>query len=171
MSESPTTSSTVVGWLIGLPTIAITKLVKPFGRANHISHSRYHVSIGMSYRPIPPRTLLLPLHHIPEQLQPLHRESHHVLLPVLTPRFHFPGYRLSSISRNSQRHITRRSVPCLTTRRSCCAALADGIRAPECFACVFCKPGDNFWSRPGVIGDVLRCPTGESDAGFECVEG
>ena len=119
--------------------------------------------------PLPHLQLTLSLDYIPYQRQSFHRKSHHVLLPILTPRLHFPRHS-SLLARHCQRYIPRRPVSCRTPGRSSSSTLRHSIRASQCLACVFSEAGDYLGCGAFVVFEVGFCPPGVGDAGFEGVE-
>jgi hypothetical protein len=119
--------------------------------------------------PLPHLQLTLSFDYISYQRQSFHRKSHHVLLPILTSRLHFPRHS-SLLTRHCQRHIPRRPVPCGTSGRSSSSTLRHSIRASQCLACVLSEARDYLGCGAFVVFEVGFCPPGVGDAGFEGVE-
>lgn len=135
--------------------------------------------------------LLIPLYHIPQQLQPLDRKLQHIRLPIpAQPRLHLPRRRPRS------RADGQRDVATLITalvfwgdfqregkgKHSRCpvlglaaggpggAALAHGVGGAEGAAHVDGHVADDGGRGAGVAGEVVLGPAGVGEAGFEGVE-
>ena len=107
--------------------------------------------------------LFLALDHISYELQALDCESLHVPFSITASCLHFSRHCLAPVPRNSERHISRRAVSGRATCWPSGAAFADGIRAPECFTRMLCKPGDYFRRGAFVVLNVLGRPACECD--------
>lgn len=114
--------------------------------------------------------LPLPLYHIPHQFQTLQCETLHIHFPITTARLVFPSYRLCAIPCNSYSHVARRAIPSRSSSRTSGSAFANGIGTAKCLSRMFRKPGDDLWSRPFVVLNVLRGPARVGDARLEGVK-
>lgn len=107
--------------------------------------------------------LFLALDHISYELQALDCESLHVPFSITASRLHFSRHSLASIPRNSERHISWRTVSGRATCWPSGAAFAHGIRASQCLTRMLCKPRDYFRRGAFVILNVLGSPACKCD--------